>query len=148
MLKESKEQLTDSRWIQEKPLRQSWELPLLSRLSSSSNTTGNFYLYEAQISVTVTGIDDSVWTSYGFFDTYFGSRESITEYHKIKSRLGRPDPLTCGQLEAEHPIWTPREYFFKVLEIRTRQVRSEWNFITDRVHAEIKQYVYIIVVLF
>ena len=90
------------------------------------------------MSVAVTGIDDWVWTGYGFFDTYFGSKESVDGYHELKGRTGRPDPVAAGQIPANNPIWAPREYFLKVLEIRINEVRREWHVIIDKVEGDVK----------
>ncbi len=135
--------LEDSRTrIDGKPLRKSWALPFLSGpMSASLSAKGVQSLYEAQISVTLTGIDCWVWTAYGSFDTYFGSKESLEAYNQMVSFIGRPDPLAAGQLATNNPIWTPKEYFFKVLEIRMHEVRREWNAIVDRVDDDVKQYV-------
>jgi hypothetical protein len=86
VLKQSKELLRDSRNLNGESLRQSWELPFLSGLtrpmSISPSTEGVQCLYEAQISVIVTGIDQRVWTAYGFFETHFGSKENVEAYHQ------------------------------------------------------------------
>jgi hypothetical protein len=143
VLKESKELLKDSRKkLDGKPLRQSWDLPFLSGPMSAATSADRVYcLYEAQISVAVTGIDHWVWTAYGFVDTYFGSKESVARYHQLKVRTGRPDPLAAGQIAANNPIWTPREYFFRVFEIRINEVLREWHVIIDMVQGDIKEYV-------
>lgn len=144
MLKLSEELLKDTRKKADgEPLRQSWELPFLSRPINTSKSIGGLYcLYEAQISVTITGIDHWVWTAYGFVDNYFGSNETVEGYHKLKGQFrGRADPLAAGQLNADEPIWMPREYFFKVFEIRIKQVLKEWNRIVCTMEKEIKRYV-------
>ena len=125
-----------------KPLRQSWDLPFLSRVRSAATSADKLYcLYEAQISVAVTGIDHWVWTAYGFVDTYFGSKESVARYHRLKVHTGRPDPLAAGQIDTNNPIWTPREYLFKVFEIRINEVLREWHVIIDKVEGDVKEYV-------
>ena len=128
--------------IDGKPLRQSWELSFLSMPSNASKSTDTPYcLYEAQISVTVTGIDHWVWTAYGFVDTYFGSKESVDGYDQMEGPTGRPDPLAAGQIPLDHLAWTPREYFFRVFEIRIKEVRRQWHVIIDKVEGDINQYV-------
>jgi hypothetical protein len=141
VLKESKELLIDSRKRSDgKPLRQSWDLSSMSGpMSASPSVKGSHCLYEAQISITVTGIDHWVYTAYGIFDTYFGSKESVEVHDKWKSPTGRPDPLSVGQLAANSPIWPPREYFFKVFQYRIQEVRREWKWIWEKVDDEIKR---------
>ena len=56
-------------------------------------------------------------------------------------RLGRPDPLAAGEINAHEPIWMPREYFLTVFQVRIRQVLREWNYIADKVDEEVKEYV-------
>jgi hypothetical protein len=98
------------------------------------------------MSVAVTGIDHLVWAAYGIFDTYFGSKDSVHRYHRLnwknKVGVGRPDPLAAGQIDANTPIWTPRKYFLRVLQIRIHLVLTEWNKISDVVENKIKQYVW------
>ena len=123
-----------------KPLRQSQELPFLSGPTGISTTAGKVYcLYEAEISVAITGIDHWVWTAYGIVDNYFGSGESVEDYDELKDPTGRPDPLAAGKFSANNLIWPPREYFFKVLELRMNQVRRHWNEIIDKVKGDVKQ---------
>jgi hypothetical protein len=147
VLREGKELLKDTRKKSDrKPLRQSWELPFLSRsMTTSASTDKRYSLYEAQISVAMIGIDHWVWAAYGLVDTYFESderaKESVDRYDQLKGRRGRPDPLAAGQIDASKPIWTPREYFLRVFEIRIKQVRGEWHNIVDKVENEVKQYV-------
>jgi hypothetical protein len=97
------------------------------------------------MSVVVTGIDHWVWTAYGCVDTYFGSEESVDGYDQMKGRRcrrwGRPDPLAAGQINAHEPIWTPREYFLKVFQVRVSQILREWNLIGSKVEEEVKRYV-------
>lgn len=123
-------------------MRQCWHLPLFGSKSVSSSRA-EYFLYEAQVSVAVTGFDDSVWTAYGIVDTYFGTKESIRRYDRFTTghSSGRPDPLAAGQINADVPIWNPREYFLRVFEIRIIQISREWDFILDRVEDAVKQYV-------
>jgi hypothetical protein len=147
VLRESKKSRKDTRKILDgEPLRQSWELPFLSMPMDNSTSADELYsLYEAQISIVVTGIDHWVWVAYGFVDVYFDSQETVDGYHQMKVRRcrrpGRADPLTAGHFVADEPIWMPREYFLKVCEIRMNQVLREWNWIVHKVKKKVKQYV-------
>lgn len=82
-------------------------------------------IYEAQISVLVTGVDHWSWTAFTFVDTYYkGAENDESVEHYVDQIL---DPLTNGQYVAEPPVWRPREYFLRVLESRIKQVKREWH---------------------
>ena len=130
------------------PLRKSWNLPFLSRSTSSSKSMDRLYcLYEVQASVAVVGIDRRIWIAYGAFDTYFDKEESADDYYRMNESswtapMGRSDPLMAGQMRPNSSIWTHREYFLRVFEIRILRVREEWSFIIDKMANEVEQYVY------
>ena len=85
----------------------------------------------------MTGFDDSVWTAYGFVDTYFGT-ESADYYNQWKAPTGDPDPLAAGRFDANLALWKPRSYYLKVLQIRINRVQREWIAIVDRVEKDAK----------
>jgi hypothetical protein len=93
----------------------------------------------------VTGIDHWVWLAYGLVDTYFESQETVDGYDQLSGtrgqHKGRADPLRAGQSDANKPIWTPREYFFAVFEVRMNQILKEWNWIFVNVEKGVTQYV-------
>lgn len=139
MLRRGREQIQDTRMRSDgRLLRQSWELPSLSR-STSVSTDSRHYLYEAHISITVTGIDHWIWTAYGIVDTYFGSTECVKGYDELGGPFSRVDPLAAGRIDASLPVWDPREYFCKVFEIRTRMILREWNSIVDKIEDAVKE---------
>jgi hypothetical protein len=140
-MKESKKLLQDTRkGFDGKPLRGSWVLPFLKNARSQDSSC---CLYEAQMSVTVTGIDDYVWTTYGIFDSYFESKDTAVSYHKMRSsRTLWIDPLAAGQLPFRNLVCTPREYYFKVFEIRMRRVLREWQVILDKIEEDTTRYVF------
>ncbi|KAF4628639.1 hypothetical protein G7Y89_g9512 [Cudoniella acicularis] len=105
----------------------------------STSRDEHICLYEAQTSVVVTGIDQWVWAAYGFVDNYFGSNETVDYYHLLRGKIGgHPDPLAAGRLNADEPIWTPREYFLQVCQIRSKRVLKEWNYIMSMIKSEIE----------
>lgn len=84
------------------------------------------YLYEAQLSLMVTGVDEWFWTAYFCAETHFGSEESIQYYHK-----NQLDALTGGEKSIRYPVWNPREYFLSILSRRLKQVAKEWSNIVE-----------------
>ena len=94
------------------------------------------YLYEAQISVMVTGIDEWFWTAYCCVDTYFGSEDGVEFYHD--STL---DATTGGERLVSQPVWNPREYFLYILSRRFRQATKEWMVVVAAVGSRLQAYV-------
>ena len=123
-----------------KPLRRSSHLPVLARGGNTlESSIENQCLYEAQISVIVTGIDHQVWTTYGCFDTYYGTDETADSYLNkglITNRMG--DPLTASKFRSNGLPSTPREYFFKVFEIRLIQVLRQWEAIVELMEEDVE----------
>ncbi len=123
---ESKEMHTDSRMRPGGiPLRKSQACPCLTPpfVSKSDKTA---YLYEAQASIVIIGIDHSTWTAYGTADTYFDSK--VRHNSRTKGSKGPWDPLPGGvALDMNIPIWDPREYFLTVVESRLSGILKEWS---------------------
>ena len=97
------------------------------------------YLYESQISVMVTGIDDWVWAGYCFVDVYFKDENHLERVEQIFN--ARIDPHSCGRYPADLPIWTPREYFLRALSARMQQIKQEWDNSVSRFIQQIEPYV-------
>jgi hypothetical protein len=74
------------------------------------------YIYESQLSLMVTGIDDWVWAGYCFVDVYFkGERHSEQVEHYLNAQTKMDplmDPLCCGKYPADPPIWIRANIFF------------------------------------
>lgn len=97
------------------------------------------YLYESQISLMVTGIDDWVWAGYCFVDVYFKDENHRERVEQISN--ARIDPHSCGKYPADPPIWTPREYFLRALSARMQQIKQEWDNSVSRFIQQIEPYV-------
>lgn len=126
-----------------KPLRRTGDLSFFKLAPfPTENSELDDCIYEVQTSILVTGVDHWSWTAYGFIDTYYKNTQTGTwssdqestmnqesvEYYTEQCVVGvSPDPLTAGQYDAEPPVWTPREYFLRVLESRVKQVNREWH---------------------
>ena len=115
------------------PLRGSEDVSFLN----DSVLEGSHYLYQSQMSLTITGSDSWRWTAYFFVDTYHDheSRETVQEYHEEAVGEGGflMDPLTLGTVAADQPLCDPRAYFLLITHIRLNQVKLEWQTIEDRI---------------
>jgi hypothetical protein len=99
---------------------------------SGSQGQEKYGIRETQISCVISGSDDWRWVSYAFVDADFDGDE-FGDLHW--------DPIAAGNIDANMPIWKPREYFLKVFEIRIIQVRREWDFLVRKVELSIDRYV-------
>ena len=91
------------------------------------------YLYEAQLSLLVTGVDEWFWTAYCCAETYFGSGESIQYYSD-----NQLDALTGGEKSMLYPVWNPREYF---LSRRLKQATKEWSNVVETLQDRLRLHV-------
>jgi hypothetical protein len=105
----------------------------------------NEALYEAQISLCVFGIDNRKWTAYCFVDTYFNNAETVKSSDEDSGYDSEDqdedsyvyfseDPIASeGEhsfgLDANLPIWDPREYYLTVIRLRVGRVLQEWRLI-------------------
>jgi hypothetical protein len=96
--------------------------------------TGIRCLYEAQISVAVIGLDRWTWIAYAFDDTYF-DYDTIEPCAQFTDTIRRPGLYTR---DCNDPVWTPREYFLKTVEIKTEQVAKEWRGVVQKLPEIIK----------
>ncbi|WYZ35224.1 hypothetical protein EsH8_I_001500 [Colletotrichum jinshuiense] len=102
---------------------------------SLHEVSAHYFLHEAQFSCSVVGIDETRWTAYFFEDAFFGSRDdsmSLIDYESDAKDGIILDPLVLGSLEAHTSIWSPRDYFLAVLNIRFKQVAEEWTHMTSQ----------------
>jgi hypothetical protein len=111
--------------------RRSWEdINLLTPEKAGSENQESYRLHKTQISFVIHGSDEWNWTAWAFEDTDHELDESdgmATDAGEGNSEAQLvEDPIAYG-LDANKPIWRPREYFIKALEIRIKKVREEWD---------------------
>src|SRR3569833_304265 len=107
------------------PWRHSQRVPFM--ISQSGLT---YYLYESQTSIALTGMDDSLWTVFALSDAYYDEKRSSQYHHRQTRRSSlRFDPLWPGRVDANLPLWDPREYFLRVTDIQLEKATQEWDFL-------------------
>ncbi len=82
----------------------------------------------------VTGVDTERWTAYGLVENYYdghGGKDHVNAYAEEWTEKLQGDPLTRGRDDAKNPIWCPRHYFLRVVEIRTEQAYDEWRVVAE-----------------
>ena len=98
------------------------------------------YLYESQISLLISGIDEWFWSAYLCLDTFFEGKENLTSYCSYDS-----DALIDGAMRPNRfPIWNPRQNFLFKFSRRFRQATKEWTAIVrnleSRLHTQVCMY--------
>ena len=143
----------DPRRCEGKPLRKAIDVSFLAGFwhdGTDDEPREKPYLYEAQTTCLVGGLDNHVWDSAGLVDTYFeenlDSRRNCEYFEDMCESLQpnthvRPDLIPAGEHLVNSPIWTPREYFLMVLESRLAQIVKEWVSLVDWTRRDIVDYV-------
>jgi hypothetical protein len=106
-----------------------------------------YRLHEAQASCVVYGHDEWQWTACAFLDNEYESGD-LYDAGEVFDGYGEDgevdgfdeDPIATG-LHASEPIWKPRQYFTKALEVNIKEVSQEWSELVHRLEHDIIAYV-------
>jgi len=106
-----------------------------------------YRLHEAQVSCVVYGHDEWQWTACAFLDNGYESG-GLYDAGEVFDGYGEDgeddgfdeDPIATG-LHANNPIWRPRQYFAKALEVNIKEVSQEWSELVHRLECDITAYV-------
>jgi len=102
------------------------------------------YLYQAQTSCIISGLDEGQYVGYCWAETYFDRENEMAESVQTYCRDARLpagiriDPFT-GK-DANFPTRDPRELFLTSLLYRLGMVHHEWKEVTDTLSESVKQY--------
>jgi hypothetical protein len=138
-----------STWrIREKRLRDFEELTLLTREKIESDGHENYCLYEMHMGCVTHGFDEWNWNNWTMEDSVQEYEEGGDEHNggevgTVEAVAGQDiseDPIACG-LDANKPIWRPRQYFLKAFEIRIKKIRQEWDELVHKLEIDRKEYV-------
>lgn len=90
----------------------------------------------------VCGSDNLRWVAYAFVDAVPGDDEVLEEMSCSYEGV-QDDPIASDyELDANSPIWDPREYFLMIVAARMIRVLGEWEDLVRTVERSIKEYVY------
>jgi hypothetical protein len=112
-----------------------------------------YQLHEAQASCVIYGHDEWQWTACAFLDNahesgdlYDAGEFSEEDGEDGEAVMGQKvdgfdeDPIATG-LHASKPIWRPRQYFAKALEVNIKEVSQEWQELVHKMECDIIAYV-------
>lgn len=105
-------------------------------------------IYEAQTSLVICGSDEQQWTAYAFTDCYFNAESPLDQEFSYDEMQEDPIAWTCEfdgafatVVDANKPIWNPREYFLTILENQLARVVNEWEYVVRQLQRSVKQFV-------
>jgi hypothetical protein len=100
---------------------------------------------EAQTSLVVCGSSEQQWTAYAFIDNYFNAESPLDQEFSYDEMQEDPIAWTCDFdgyfVDANKPIWNPREYFLTILENQMARVVKEWEYVVRQLQRSVKQFV-------
>jgi hypothetical protein len=113
-------------------------LDLLCAQHQSRTCTCKHTIQESQISVTICGWDNQNWVGWGLFNT---SSDPTDDFAPEDERDVNEDYFaTDGEggppiINADDPIWDPRHYWLRIIDIRVRLVLKEWIWLVRNIEA-------------
>ncbi|KAH8745762.1 hypothetical protein BGZ57DRAFT_836771 [Hyaloscypha finlandica] len=123
--------------VKTKPDRRWTDLSFLELDNFNSKESNEVWsIQETQISCVVTGTDDWRWTGYGFVDAEVDGL--LVDACEENMRF---DQIASGIIEANSPIWSPRDYWIKVLEFRIIRITREYENLLHKLNLAFDHYV-------
>jgi hypothetical protein len=118
--------------VRGKRLRSWKDLSLLKGESSGDKDQEAYRLYTAQISCVIYGFDEWQYTVCEFVDTEHNTN-GLYDWPGDENDDAQElilDPILSrhsAPMQADFPIWRPRQYFVKALETGIEEVSLEWG---------------------
>lgn len=100
-------------------------------------------LYEANISVVISGWDHCRWVSWTFSNTHSDPtcRKDDDELREDYCATDGNGPNNGKVIEADSPTWDPREYWLRVVNIRMSLICEEWRWLIMNIARHIDAWV-------
>ncbi|PMD29322.1 hypothetical protein L207DRAFT_593560 [Hyaloscypha variabilis F] len=119
------------------------DLSFLEEMDTLKAAAENRYgMSEVQFSFVICGIHDRRWSAYAFDNTESADGDDLQD--KIFCGGGHWDPigscLSVDDVQAELPIWNPREYFLNVVARRLGLAADSWETLLRAIERRIKRY--------
>jgi hypothetical protein len=132
-------QVIDHRKLRQEPLRKSRKLPL-----AQLPMDDDYFYYEGQTSLLITGVDECLWTTLCLVDTWYGGEENLREYLENCPEGEGFDPPHGGCRQMTDPFFNSREYFLAVMSRRITQATEEMTILIETFDERMVVYVSII----
>jgi hypothetical protein len=127
--------------LQDRPLRRVDDVSYLDW-----DRDRRIYLYEAQISFVVSGIDNWRWTAYCFVDEYFQDEnhtDASNVVHPHDRAIAKAQMGSSSLKNATEPKITtddPKEYFLSCFFTELKLIRKEWKSVLTQMRRSLRKY--------
>lgn len=138
-LRESRPERTFSTGPYAKPPRKYEDISFIATGKPSGSGEGALGIYEAQLSISVCGLSEQGYVVYAFVDKYFQDGDEDSE-QEVDDSVFMEDQIVADGVDANKPVWEPREYFVLAVLPRQKQVVEEWANLLDRLEEYIGEY--------
>jgi len=116
------------------------DLSFLESIASKVNAKRKYGMSEAHFSFVICGWHERRWTAYAFDDTEFDGEDLYERIYNYDSF--QRDPFAPNtEIDADTPIWNPRQYFLAIVEARMAQAVVSWETLLRVVERRIRGYV-------
>jgi len=118
-------------------------LSFLQTKASTSKDNKVYNIHRAQFSLVISGYNERRWVAYAFENNTFDNVDLELEDEIYRCYEGfQADPIASdGLVDANNPIWSPREYFALIFEYRLAGVLRQWENLVRCVERNIQGYV-------
>ena len=99
------------------------------------------------MSLVIYGISDRRWVVYAFDnddlrDNDLEVEDLEDENPRYKLGYFQEDPIASdGKVDANLPIWNPREYFLLIFQVRMGRILQEWKRLVRWLERNVEEYV-------
>ncbi|KAF2825940.1 hypothetical protein CC86DRAFT_467526 [Ophiobolus disseminans] len=104
----------------------------LFSIPSDTNPNQRFNLYETQVTIVVSGWDNTRWVAYAFSNA---KQELTGDKQDPDERLYEDYLATDGMngpfIDANSPIWDPRKYWLWIVALRSDIILQEWEYLVQ-----------------
>jgi hypothetical protein len=103
---------------------------------------------ESQISVVISGWDDQNWVGWGLFNTTSDPTDDFDpeDERELNEDYYAADGEDGPVINADDPIWDPRHYWLRIIDIRVRLVLKEWIWLVRNIEAGVITWVSMLIV--
>jgi hypothetical protein len=102
---------------------------------------------ESQVSVVISGWDDRNWVGWGLFNTPSDPTDDYAseDERELNEDYYAADGEDGPVVNADDPIWDPRRYWLRIIDIRVRLVLKEWRWLVRNIEAGVIAWVSVLV---